>query len=92
MLAVENMNFLIGKSPPKKDINKIRSLVKNVKGVTGINDIRAHYVGNFIHIEIHVEVDKKISSVDAHKISKDAQKVVEDLNTVDKAFIHIDPK
>jgi cation diffusion facilitator family transporter len=92
LLAVENMNFLIGKSPPNKDINKIKSLVKKVDGVIGINDVRAHYVGNFIHIEIHVEVDKNISTLDAHKISKDVQKVIENLNIVDKAFIHIDPK
>jgi cation diffusion facilitator family transporter len=92
LLAVENMDFLIGKSPPKKDIDNIKSLVKKVNGVTGINDVRAHYVGNFIHIEIHIEVDKNISTLEAHKISKDVQKVVEDLDYVDKAFIHIDPK
>lgn len=90
-LGMENINYLIGKSPPERDILRIRRIVRKIKGVRGINDIRAHYVGNFVHIEIHIEVDRKISTEKSHMIGKDVQYAVEELDYIDKAFVHIDP-
>jgi cation diffusion facilitator family transporter len=91
-IGVENIDYLMGKAPSKEHLDKIKSVVRKVKGVKGMNDIRAHYVGNFIHIEIHIEVDKKLSTQKSHTIGKNVQNKVEELNHVDKAFIHIDPK
>ncbi len=91
-IAIENIDYLMGKSPSAEHIEKIKKLVRKIKGVRGLNDVKAHYVGNFIHIEIHIEVDRKISTKKSHDIGKKVEKAVEDLGDVDKAFIHIDPK
>ncbi len=90
-LAVENANYLIGTCPPQKVIDIIKELALNVKGVKGLNDIRAHYVGNIIHIEIHIEVSKNLHTNLSHDIGKSVQRTVEGLPSIDKAFIHIDP-
>ncbi len=91
-IGIENIDYLMGKCPPKNDIKKIESMANKIKGVKGLNDVRAHYVGNFIHIEIHIEVDKSIPTQRSHRIGKDVQHAVESLDNVDKAFIHVDPR
>ncbi|MBT3464604.1 cation transporter [archaeon] len=90
-IAIENIDYLMGKTPPKKYVDKLVKKAKKVNGVKGINDVRAHYVGNRIHIEIHVEVDANCSTKESHDIGKVVQIKIEKLNDVDKAFVHIDP-
>ena len=90
-IGKQNIDYLMGKSPDRDLINKIKRLAKNVNGVKGVNDIRAHYVGNYIHIEIHIEVDKRTSTLKSHAIGKDVARSVESIDEIDKAFIHIDP-
>ena len=90
-IAKENINYLMGKSPPKDYLRLIKAAVAKIDGVRGINDVRAHYVGNKIHIEIHIEVDKMLTTKKSHDIGKKAQFAVEDFKYVEKAFIHIDP-
>jgi cation diffusion facilitator family transporter len=91
-IGIENIDYLMGKSPPEEYVKKIESIAKKIKGVKGLNEVRAHYVGNFIHIEIHIEVDRNISTEKSHNIGKNVQKAIEKLADIDKAFIHVDPK
>ncbi|NTV22920.1 MAG: cation transporter [Nanoarchaeota archaeon] len=90
-LGVENIDYLMGKAPPKEKVDEMKKLALRIKGVRGLNDVRAHYVGNYIHVEIHVEVDKHLDTKTSHDIGKQVQYAVEKLKHVDKAFIHIDP-
>ena len=69
-VGISNINFLIGKSPSAKNLEIIKKLALNVKGVKGLNDVRAHYVGNYVHVELHIELSKKLSMVEAHSIGK----------------------
>jgi cation diffusion facilitator family transporter len=91
-IGKENVDYLMGKSPPQEEIEKIKALVMKVGGVKGINDVRAHYIGHHIHIEIHIEVDKHMTTENSHGIGKEVQHAVENHGYVDKAFIHIDPR
>lgn len=86
-----NIDFLIGKSPSKKFMENVKKAALSIKGVKGLNDIRAHYVGNYFHIELHIEVNKNLSLKAAHDIGKKVEHEVQSLSGVDKAFIHIDP-
>jgi len=90
-LARENIDYLMGKCPPKKQIEKLKQKTLEIKGVKGINDVRAQYVGNKIQVEIHIEVDENISTKKSHDIGKKVQKTIEKISEINKAFIHIDP-
>ncbi|MFH2020068.1 MAG: cation diffusion facilitator family transporter [archaeon] len=90
-IGKENVDYLMGHAPPDEDLKKIKATVLQVKGVKGINEVRAHYVGSFIHIEIHIEVDKNLTTLKSHDIGKDVERAAEKFDFVDKAFIHIDP-
>jgi cation diffusion facilitator family transporter len=90
-IGMENIDYLMGKAPPQKYIALITQTAQTIEGVKGLNDVLAHYVGNFIHIEIHIEVDKNLSTEQSHAIGKKVQHALEGIPVVDKAFIHIDP-
>jgi len=90
-IGIENIDYLMGKSPPKNELDEIKKTALKIKGVKGVNEVKAHYVGNYVHIEIHIEVNKNMSTQDSHDIGKQVQYALEKLNYVDKAFIHIDP-
>jgi cation diffusion facilitator family transporter len=90
-IAVENIDYLMGKAPPKELMERIRSSALSVEGVRAVNAARAHYVGNFIHVEIHVAVDKNMTTADSHAIGDRVEDEIEKTGAIDKAFVHIDP-
>lgn len=90
-VAMENIDYLMGSAPSDKMISDIKKLVMTVPGVMHTNTIKAHYVGSFIHIEIHIEVDGTLSTAVSHDIGKKTEELVETLPAVQKAFIHLDP-
>jgi cation diffusion facilitator family transporter len=87
----ENIDYLMGKSADTVFIHKIARIAKKVDGVIGLNDIRSHYVGDKLHIEIHIDVDKNTPTDLSHDIGKDVQQILESMNEIQKAFVHIDP-
>jgi len=64
----------------------------SVPNVLGIHDLRAHYVGNKLHVELHIEVPEGLDLKEAHDISEEVKKRIEDMPEVEVAFIHVDIK
>lgn len=91
ILAKENIFYLTGHAPSKKIINYIKKEAKSIKGVIDVTDIKAHYVGNFVHVRLEVLVDEKTSLKKAHTISELVEKKIINLKIVDEAFVHIEP-
>jgi len=90
-IGVENIDYLMGRSPDRVFMEHIENAAKGAPGVKSLNKIRAHYVGNFIHVEMHIAVDKNLSTFDSHAIGEDVEKRVERFDAIEKAFVHIDP-
>lgn len=87
----ENIDYLMGKVAPAEIIEQIKNTALSIKGVKGINDIFSHYVGNVIHVEVHIEVAPEMSTKDSHDLGKKVKKNIEQLAAINRAFIHIDP-
>ncbi|HHL40242.1 MAG TPA: cation transporter [Deltaproteobacteria bacterium] len=90
-IGMENIDYLMGKSPPRGMLEAIEHEARSVDGVRDVGDVKAHYVGNFIHVEIPVKVDKDLSTLDSHEIGKRVEEAVDRIEAIEKAFIHIDP-
>lgn len=90
-VGLENIGFLMGKAPSPEIQEAIRRAGLAVPGVLGLHDLRAHYVGDRIHLEVHIEVDRRISLAEAHDIGVAVRRRLESLELVQTAFIHIDP-
>jgi divalent metal cation (Fe/Co/Zn/Cd) transporter len=71
--------------------DRIIEAVRGVPGVLETHDVIAHYVGTLIEIEVHINVDRRLNIEEAHAIGKGAQRAVEGMEGIARAFIHIDP-
>jgi len=90
-IGMENIAYLMGQSPEPALLSEIKKAAQSVDGVRGLNAVKAHYVGPFIHVEIHIKVDKALSTMDSHAIGEEAASRVESIGTIERAFVHIDP-
>jgi cation diffusion facilitator family transporter len=90
-IAKENINYLMGRAADKQLVGQMINSAHNVDGVKGINDLRSYYVGDKFHVEIHIEVDKNISTEASHDIGKNVEYAVGKLQSIQKVFVHIDP-
>lgn len=87
----DNMRYLMGEAPPSELVDRIKSSASSIPGVLALNDVFAHYVGTAVEIEVHINVDPALSIGAAHDIGKRVQRMVEDMEEISRAFIHIDP-
>lgn len=90
-IGLENVGYLMGESPGDELLDLVRRRAQDVPGVLGLNDLRAHFVGDRIHLELHIEVDKLTPLQRAHDIGVQVKRDLEALALVQDAFIHIDP-
>ena len=90
-IGTENIDYLMGRAPDIEIIDQIKKLAEGADGVVGSNTLRAHYVGSFIHVEIHIEVDGNLSTHASHTICENVRRTLIAIPQVDEAFIHIDP-
>lgn len=90
-VAKENIDYLMGKSADDSLLVEIVNRAMKIKGVNGFNDLRSYYVGDKFHVEFHIEVNKQLSTKESHDIGKEVQKCIEEMEHIQKAFIHIDP-
>ena len=90
-IGISNIKFLMGEAPKKEFLEKIKDAASNIEGVKGIHQVKAHYVGTLVEVEVHIMVDRDLTVYRAHAIGKKVEKKVEMLKDVEKAFVHIDP-
>ncbi|MFN3466227.1 MAG: cation diffusion facilitator family transporter [Candidatus Brocadiales bacterium] len=90
-IGVENIDYLMGKKASEELIKELKEKALKVEGVQGLNEVKTHHVGNYIHVEMHINVDGETSTIESHRIGKEVQRELESLESVDKAFVHIDP-
>ncbi|AEH23818.1 putative cobalt/zinc/cadmium cation efflux pump protein [Pyrococcus yayanosii CH1] len=88
----ENVRYLPGQAPPFEVCERIKKIALNVPNVLGVHDLRAHYVGNKLHVELHVEVPPELSLKEAHDISEEVKKRIGQIPEVEVAFVHVDIK
>lgn len=90
-IAKENIDYLMGRAADENLIIEVANRALKVDGVQGLNDLRSYYVGDKFHIEIHIDVNKSVSTKDSHDIGKKVQFAIEELPEIEKVFVHIDP-
>jgi len=91
-IVLKNLNYLTGTSPPFDLCEKIKETALGVGGVMGVHDLRAHYVGPKLHVELHIEVPPHLTLKEAHDISEEVKRRIENIDEVEVAFVHVDIK
>lgn len=87
----ETMSPLIGKAPELKNVEEIKSAIKEINGVIGIHDMIFHSYGpTKNYLTLHIEVDGKLNLFDAHEIADEVETFVKTKYMIDTT-VHIDP-
>ena len=90
VIAKAAVDDLIGKPPTIEEINDIRQLSQNVKGVMGVHDIAVHSYGKDKFASIHIEIDANENQMEAHNISENVEKILNTKLGVSPT-VHVDP-
>ena len=90
-IGMENLDYLMGRAPDPELLERIRTAAEGANGVRAVDDIKGHYVGTFVHVELTARVDGTLSTNESHDVSEAARAAVEAIGTVDRAFVHIAP-
>ncbi len=90
-VSKDNLKYLMGESADENTLSKIKEKAFQVLGVKSINTIKTQYLGNKIQVEIHIDVDSKITLDNAHKISIEVRKEIEKMHLINDCFVHVDP-
>jgi cation diffusion facilitator family transporter len=91
-IGMENIDYLMGKAPEPELVREIKLAAERVPDVRNVDDIRGHYVGTFVHVELTARVDGEFSTNRSHCIAEAVRESVENLGMVDRAFVHIEPE
>ncbi|MCL5428793.1 MAG: cation diffusion facilitator family transporter [Chloroflexi bacterium] len=91
-LFLENWNLLLGRSPGREYLEKIKGIALAVPGVLGVHDLRAEYIGpDVIHAGMHIEVQRGTPIEEADRISAEVQKGIHEDKETGFCVIHVDP-
>ncbi|WP_297498042.1 cation diffusion facilitator family transporter [Thermococcus sp.] len=88
----ENVGYLTGRAPPFEVCEEIKRRALSLQNVLGVHDLRAHYVGSRLHVELHIEVSPDLSLKEAHDVSEEVKERIEEIPEVDRVFVHVDLK
>jgi len=88
----DNVNYLVGAAPPEDLRAEIIRRAMDHPDVQGVHDVIAHYVGPEIDVSLHIEVEGDRTLREAHAIESAVIQSIEELPSVDDAFVHVDPK
>lgn len=89
-MGLENSGYLLGASPSKEFLERVRSVSRSVPGVRGVNDVRAHFLGDLVQVEVHIEVPGDMDVKTAHDIGMAVQERLLELDDIGSVFVHID--
>jgi len=91
-LFKDNVHYLVGRAPNREFMEKVESTAKSVKGVLGVHDLKAEYVGpNVVHTGFHIEVAKGTPIEEADRIAEEVKERVSRETGCQHCVIHIDP-
>jgi cation diffusion facilitator family transporter len=85
------LHDLMDKSASDEEHKKIAEIIKTTKGIKGLHDLRTRKMGDMILVDVHIEVDGKLSVKEGHEISLNARNRVMKALPVLNVMTHVDP-
>lgn len=91
-ILLGSVNELLESSLNEEVEEKILNIVRAVPGVLSPHDLKTRNIGNYIAIDLHIEVDKNLSVAHGHDIStKVEDKIKETFGEDTFISVHIEP-
>ena len=68
-ISYKNLNELLEASLDSETYRSIEEALLSTEGVLGFHELKTRKIGNAMAADVHIEVDRDLSIVDAHEIS-----------------------
>ena len=88
----ENLNFLTGAGASPELREEVVKIASSVPGVQRVHHTMTEYVGPRLVVDLHINVNGKMSLDEAHGIADEIIKRLESMPEIDRAYIHIEPE
>ena len=91
-LLKDNFHQLVGKAPSREFMEQVELTARSVRGVLGVHDLRAEYVGpNLVHTGFHIEIARGTPIEEADRIAEEVKERVTRETGCKYCVIHVDP-
>lgn len=92
-IAKPSINELLEISLPKKEIDRIRNIIKEVPGVMKVHNLRGRKNGHTSIIDVNIHVDPNITVRAGHAITQEVEKTLhKELGKNTIIYIHMEPQ
>jgi cation diffusion facilitator family transporter len=89
--AWESMGDLMDRAISPEEYEAIHQTIKETPGVLGLHDMRTRRVGDLIIVDVHLELDAKLTVLEGHQIAHEASQRVLHRHPVLNVMTHVDP-
>lgn len=92
-IVLEGYRKIIDTAPPANYVDKTLVLISEYPGVKNPHNLKMRYIGNAIHMEVHIEVDPDMSVREGHEIAAGIKHLIKDKDKrVVDVTVHIEPE
>ena len=92
-LSWHSLKELIDTSLEAERVEVIRQAILDVDGVSTLHVLRTRQMGSEALVDVHIQVDPKISVSEGHYISETVRsKLIKEIEEVSDVMVHIDPE
>ena len=78
-------------APSTQVLDKMRTCTESVQGIQGHHDLRVRSSGGLLMVQIHVEVEGRLSVAEGHRIAKAVEAcLLRDVEDVADVIVHVD--
>ncbi len=83
---------LLTVSPDQKKLDEIKRIANTVDGVVEITELKAHYSGGDLFIDLKILVDYSLTVLKGHQIAVEVkQKLCEEMPETEEVLVHVNP-
>jgi len=90
-IVKDSIDLLMDHELPDEEREKIRSVALNHPETQGLHDLRTRRSGTMIFIQLHLELDSRLTLAAAHKIADQVERQIAMLYSEVEVIIHEDP-
>lgn len=91
-IAAPGVRQLVDRGASPEVLDKLKLIALSHSKVISLHGFRSRYVGNDLHVDVHIVVDAEMTLRAAHNVAEEVEQLLidSDENVVD-ALVHIDP-
>lgn len=89
--ARENLNYLTGAGASQDLRDRMAEVAADVPGVVQVHQVLTEYAGPQLVVDLHINVDGDLPLRKAHDIADKVMAALEDMDEVERAYVHVEP-